>query len=1230
MVLANGFERLLCLDAHIPGKLLTIKIGQNANLNGTNGAGKTTLLKLISFFYGAPVRSLVRKIGNHHSFVDRYLPRPTSILIMEYETDMGPACAVAYRNTTGDKPVFRFLAEPFKQEYFSEIRDGELKYVEGKALGRHWDIKQLRHSKQIEEVDNYRAIILADNAAINLKGRSKEYRGYVQRYSLSNGRSSLRHIDKISAAILNRSADMNGMKEMIANIMEEDNVTLPPLDIHRGLVSEISQLKVIRDLEHFQEEFVKTISNGKSFRENKEQIAHCVAELKIIKEGLDEKKRLATEEQKNISKKISELKDAWEEQEHTLASAKTNASAKLESTQSHLDNLDDEKRDWEDQDIDRKVADLANLSNYERSLKQSQNVLDALEEGVKDLVKFRDDRRMEELERNRDAEKLLQKQKEGFEFQRRELSETAQERMEKLSRNLTTDLNKKRLERNDGLVEVIKSLEKIKARIENPAYTQDELLAQNSAEQALGVAEARCEKAQADKESLEEGLNLAKKKVDIADGTLQEARRAKNTAQSMRDEIEVLCNPKPGSFLSELREKDTQWYKTLGKVINPDLLTRKDLEPTQLEANNSLMGWQIELDKIDAPSWAADMAEMERQLAEQKTAFNLAEDHFETCERNLRTACEERDVIESEYNEAKRLYRQAKQAVQSAKNGLETVKSNNGQAKDVRVQEDRVQAKNAEESQTRYEEQTQKLCEYIESSNKQAREDVKATLSADLVPVEEGLAQNKEASEQETVNNKLALKTIEREYLKQCEEKGVSKSELERAEKDLKETKEKVREVSAFREAVSEYKRWLDREWSRQKEISARLLIEKKASAEAHEALETARANHKSERDALNKQKAQHEADIRKAKDDLEDCESMLKRLPVSKVIISIARDIQLVLADSENLLEEQRALLDSIENGLSKASRVLNNARESDKIGMAWVHKQQAAIAKLGEKDRGLPEQQKLAMVEALEELISTDLPMLKESLLNFVHNTGQNISRFYIGLKNISKDIMKQSSRISEAVSKDIKFNAISDITLKLISRIDELEFWSDLEKFYKLWDRWVSDGQHGLPPKEIDKQFVHVTQVLSRSNTKTGLQAVFDLEIHLRENGQLQTARKDEELEAISSNGLSYLILVTILAGITRMLCRDQSVKIHWPMDELGVLAPENIPKLFALLNQHNIIMVGGFPTSDPNLLQHFKDHHQVRPGEGIAELVLEQDKLAALMLQKLDKQEVNKSV
>lgn len=46
----NGLTRIICLDAHVPKKLMTIKVSEHANLSGTNGAGKTTLLKLTPFF----------------------------------------------------------------------------------------------------------------------------------------------------------------------------------------------------------------------------------------------------------------------------------------------------------------------------------------------------------------------------------------------------------------------------------------------------------------------------------------------------------------------------------------------------------------------------------------------------------------------------------------------------------------------------------------------------------------------------------------------------------------------------------------------------------------------------------------------------------------------------------------------------------------------------------------------------------------------------------------------------------------------------------------------------------------------------------------------------------------------------------------------------------------------------------------------------------------------------
>ena len=201
---------------------------------------------------------------------------------------------------------------------------------------------------------------------------------------------------------------------------------------------------------------------------------------------------------------------------------------------------------------------------------------------------------------------------------------------------------------------------------------------------------------------------------------------------------------------------------------------------------------------------------------------------------------------------------------------------------------------------------------------------------------------------------------------------------------------------------------------------------------------------------------------------------------------------------------------------------------------------------------------------------------------------------------------------------------FDAISDIQVALISRIDSQDYWPALEEFYRIWREWKEEGVSELPPKEVDSQLILATDILHRSEINKGIESVFDLEISLRENGRPVSVTRNADLENVSSTGLSYLILCSIFAGITRMLCRDHSVKIHWPMDELGTLAAENISKLFVMLDQHNIIMVGGFPTTDPLLLQHFKEHHEVKKDVGIIELVLPKDKLATIMAKKKQQQ------
>ena len=248
------------------------------------------------------------------------------------------------------------------------------------------------------------------------------------------------------------------------------------------------------------------------------------------------------------------------------------------------------------------------------------------------------------------------------------------------------------------------------------------------------------------------------------------------------------------------------------------------------------------------------------------------------------------------------------------------------------------------------------------------------------------------------------------------------------------------------------------------------------------------------------------------------------------------------------------------------------------------------------------------------MDELLRVQLTQLRESLALFIENVGHQIIQYYLGMRDISGAIKSQSRQISDSIGNTLHFDAISEVKVSLKSRVDNEDFWPILESFYDTWSSWKESASSSIPPPEVDQQLMRATEILHRSNINRPLSGLFDLEISLCENKRWVTARKAEELEDASSTGLSYLILCCIYAGISRMLCRDRDIKIHWPMDELGTLAPENITRLFAMLDEYGIVMIGGFPTTDPMLLQHFKFHHDVQTSGGIVEMALPEDELA----------------
>ena len=75
-------QRLILIDSYSPSRIVEFPLEGGAVLTGRNGRGKTTLLQLIPIFYGESPNRLLDKGANRKNFVEYYLPRSTSYIVL--------------------------------------------------------------------------------------------------------------------------------------------------------------------------------------------------------------------------------------------------------------------------------------------------------------------------------------------------------------------------------------------------------------------------------------------------------------------------------------------------------------------------------------------------------------------------------------------------------------------------------------------------------------------------------------------------------------------------------------------------------------------------------------------------------------------------------------------------------------------------------------------------------------------------------------------------------------------------------------------------------------------------------------------------------------------------------------------------------------------------------------------------------------------------------------------
>lgn len=1215
-----GLVRIICLDAHIQGKRMEIKVGRHANLSGTNGAGKTTLLKLLPFFYGAEPNQVVQTVGKRKRFVDYYLPRPTSLIIFEYRTPRGLACSVVYRHSTGEKPAYRFLDEGFSVEYFSELRDGKHVFSEGRTLGKLWSFRQLDHSKQLESVLDYRAVIQGDRTLIHRSGDSRELLTLVNRYCISGRMGTMRYLDKMAVAILGRVGDMGRIKEMLADIMSEDGVVLPSIKLKKNVRNMLDEVAILRDLDKQRDKLTAVVNEGNHYLEISAQLDALHSEVSFCLASIGESLDAVDEQLKTITSKKTSTASDWGERELKLSSDVAESQAAKEQADAQLDALLAEKEGWEQQDIDRKVTEYQQLDNFRQLLQSAKERLRTLEEGVQDLRRSFDERRYQEKDRHAEAIQKLDRRlgelKESLSEVRSSLSE---ERLV-IERAANQEKELLRAERQPEIDTLTEEIAIARQKADHVVALESEKLAEAEAELARERAAEKYSQASATVEESRLELNSkTEKQREQAEEERKASRRLVNQQDEHR-ELVALCNPKPGSLLSVLRDQEPNWHDHLGRLLRPELLDRKDLSPEyHAEATDKslLMGWHLNIERIAKPEWASSQQELEQRLQTVEDELDRAEREHERQQSLLEGATEALRQAELELATSKQALDNADLSQASAVEALRQVRADNQQAADARKHAAKAEAEklSQQHKQLRVELENDLLA--VDERSKQAQDDALATAATEQSRLEELISKNEKAITAEKDTHQSQLNILESDFKALCSEQGLDDKVIDEASLACTRARQTVKRVRDYQYSVADYQQWLSRSWTQKDNYRQRLVSCSKTWEECRQILSRERREYRRVRDNLVKEHDKQQQRHRELSANQEDCRQLLARLskPVSPVETKAARTLALILSDGNNLLEAKRELMERIRSGTANAEKIICSGGENNQIAEAWAVLRREAINLLTHPN----DQDGLALnlTRAVEQFMSVQLPQKRETLSAFVDNTGAQLDDFYIKLDQVSEAIARQSRQISGAIGDHIHFDAITDIEVGLKSRVDTQDYWPALKAFHDDWLQWKSEGGRDLPPAAITKKLQDAAEILNKSRGGQGIESVFDLEILLRENGRPLKATTRADLENASSTGLSYLILCTIFAGISRMLCREPNVAVHWPMDELGTLAPENISRLFMLLDEHNIVMVGGFPSTDQHLLQHFKEHHQVKKDEGIVELVLPEDKLSSLI-------------
>jgi hypothetical protein len=1191
-----GLKRIILINCHLPG-FVELDVSGHSNICGTNASGKTTLQRLIPVFYGELPSKVVPK--TRKKFDDFYLPHANSYLIYEYQREDGHNCQVVLTRKGSDGVQYRFVKAPYHQEQI--LVDTEQNTVQA-MLPEQW-IKQLRQlgiefSQKIQATSEFRSVIQNDASVGRGAGRENtKLRQLASRFSLVSSLHRIRHMEKLVSAVHAKEGKMDTLRTMLAAIFEEDGLVQPTTTVKNTKARDwITQMRQTMRLHSMQNEYQKIQAQTEKLNTIENQLLQLKPLLEKDLQSQTTQKADAQEHKNKIKSQQSSDKESFEQAEGVLNSRVSETAENLNAKSSRLDHIQQQYEKYQDSDIDQLQKDMDALplkrEEYEQKLEQYSLLIEQHKDlqSKLDQQKFKLSESLERLSRKNQAQvKTISQQKET-------VRNTHTDKEVELRGKFEQRKEQQAKEFDQQLLDTERSIVRQEHQAKQAMLTEQELENGALADKRLELAQRAWQQSSGAKKQAENTYQQHRNKRDEADEVLHQTRQTTRQAKTRLQQLHKQLSPEQDSLRQFLRDNRPGWEQSIGKLIDEPLLERKDLSPQLIvdssEAKgNSLLGVQLNMAVIDAPDYAQDETALSLSLEQTKKHLLTAEKQQKQAESELDECHREAELLRETVAEKNRAFEQAEQETKYAQSAKQRLADELKAVLEKRKQQ-------AKQDLQRYLDKKQQILSYKQNAIELLKSDFEEQLlefkngwQDELAVLDEQTEELDRQVENKRQQNREQIKQLEDAFNQELANQDIDPNTLRELKQQTEALKHHLQAVIARRDELNEYKTFMQTDWSKQRPVLLEQEAELKALSQQLQQLQsTLGSQYQTKRAELSKTLSVVEKSLFGFSSLMTEIEPMVRQL--SQIVFSFkSSDEQNInLGDQAERINRCTEALESRSRGEKKLKESLNEfeATLGKDAGKDFLDTMLQAFAVIDE-DANVRER-----LPILQRLLSI-LESRQRQIVEQGETIGGDLNKFFTVFSDINRKIAQQSKRLTDEVSDDLSLDGIARSEVKIISTVDELNFWAPLKRFAHQYNKWNTSDDF-LPSEAYLDNLADVVEVLP-NGANYSIESLLRLELHLNEGGSDLVIKNDRQLLESSSHGMAYLILCKFLLAFTRLLRNDANIHIHWPIDEIGTLAYHNVEKLFKACDANHIHILGAFPNPESDVLMLFKHRYLI---------------------------------